>query len=62
MLILSRRIDEAIRIGDEITLKILDVKGAQVRIGIDAPAEITVHREEIYNRIKNEDSGKEPRR
>lgn len=52
MLILSRRIDETIRIGDDITLTILDVKGQQVRIGINAPEDVEVHREEIYERIQ----------
>jgi carbon storage regulator len=53
MLILSRKTDEAIRIGDEVTVTILSVKGKQVRIGIDAPADVPVHREEIYDRIQN---------
>ncbi len=52
MLILSRRIDESIQIGDEITVTILDIKGKQVRIGISAPDDVTVHREEIYERIQ----------
>lgn len=53
MLILSRRADEAIRIGDEVTVTILSVKGKQVRIGIEAPADVSVHRDEIYNRIQS---------
>lgn len=61
MLILSRRQDEAIRIGDEVTITILSVKGKQVRIGIDAPFDVAVHREEIYDRIQNGgDTAQEP--
>ncbi len=54
MLILSRREGETIRIGNDVSITVISVKGSQVRIGIAAPAEIAVHREEIYNRIKNE--------
>lgn len=54
MLILSRRIDEVIRIGDDVTLTILSVKGKQVRIGIDAPKGVPVHREEIWQRIQEQ--------
>lgn len=54
MLILSRRVDEALKIGDEVTVTVLSVKGKQVRLGIDAPDDISVHREEIYKRIKGE--------
>jgi len=55
VLILSRRTDESIVIGDEVTITILSVKGKQVRIGITAPPDVSVHREEIYKRIQSGD-------
>ncbi len=57
MLILTRRVGETLMIGDEVTVTVLGVKGNQVRIGINAPKDVSVHREEIYERIKNEQAG-----
>ena len=52
MLVLTRRVGETLMIGDDVTVTVLGVKGSQARIGINAPREIPVHREEIYERIK----------
>lgn len=51
MLSLTRRVGETLRIGDEVSVTVLSIKGFQVRIGIDAPKDVAVHREEIYDRI-----------
>ena len=57
MLILTRRIGESVFIGEEVRMTVLGVRGTQVRIGINAPKDVPVHREEIYYRIKNEQGG-----
>lgn len=54
MLVLTRRSDEAIRIGDEIVIRIVEIKGSQVRVGIEAPKGVRIYREELYQKIKEE--------
>ena len=57
MLILTRRVGEAVMIGDDVNITVLGVKGNQVRLRINAPRSVAVHREEIYKRIKREQAG-----
>ncbi|MDH4106969.1 MAG: carbon storage regulator CsrA [Gammaproteobacteria bacterium] len=57
MLILTRRAGETVMIGSDVTITVLGIKGNQVRIGINAPKDVAVHREEIFERIKNEQNG-----
>ena len=54
MLILTRRVGESLMIGDEVNVTVLGIRGNQVRIGVDAPKHVAVHREEIYDRIQQE--------
>ncbi|MFT7687443.1 MAG: carbon storage regulator [Candidatus Azotimanducaceae bacterium] len=56
MLILTRRVGETLMIGDDVTVTVLGVKGNQIRIGVNAPKEVSVHREEIYQRIQSENN------
>mgnify|MGYP003494069874 CR=1 FL=1 len=56
MLILTRRVGETLMVGDEVTVTVLGVKGNQVRIGVNAPKDVAVHREEIYQRIQQEET------
>ncbi|MGC6448578.1 MAG: carbon storage regulator CsrA [Rubripirellula sp.] len=58
MLVLSRHRDESIMIGDDVVITIVDIRGDKVRLGIKAPQEIPVHREEVYDAIKRENDGK----
>ena len=58
MLILTRKSSEVIMIGDEIKIQVIEIKGKQVRLGIDAPREFSIHREEVYLRIQEENKSK----
>ncbi|NKN32287.1 carbon storage regulator CsrA [Marichromatium bheemlicum] len=60
MLILTRRVGETLMVGDDVTVTVLGVKGNQVRIGVNAPRDVAVHREEIYERIKREQAETTP--
>lgn len=60
MLILTRRVGETVMIGDNVTVTVLGVKGNQVRLGVNAPRDVAVHRQEIYDRIRDEDVESEP--
>jgi len=59
MLILTRRVGETLVIGDDVTVTVLGVRGNQVRLGVNAPKEVAVHREEIYQRIQKEKASNE---
>jgi len=59
MLILTRRVGETLMVGDEVAVTVLGVKGNQVRIGVNAPKDVAVHREEIYQRIQNENANQD---
>ena len=58
MLILTRRVGESLMVGEDITVTVLGVKGNQVRIGVNAPRDVAVHREEIFNRIQGDEEPK----
>ena len=60
MLILTRRVGETVMIGDDVTVTVLGVKGNQVRLGVNAPRDVAVHRQEIYDRIRDEEPEVEP--
>ena len=60
MLILTRRSGEAVIVGDNVRIAVLDIRGNQVRLGVEAPREVTVHREEVYRRIVEEQGSPEP--
>ena len=55
MLVLSRKAEESMFIGDDIKITVLDIRGGQVRLGISAPQDVKIHREEVYNRISSQD-------
>jgi carbon storage regulator len=57
MLILTRKVGEMIRIGDAVTIRVLEVRGSQVRLGVDAPADVRIFREEVYRAMQDEQAG-----
>ncbi len=59
MLILTRKVNETLMVGDDVSVTVLGIKGGQIRIGINAPRDIAVHRQEIYEKIKREGGGNE---
>lgn len=59
MLVLSRYVNERIKIGDDITILVVEVNGNKVRLGIEAPRSLAVHREEVYNQIKDEEQDRQ---
>ena len=54
MLVLTRKLGESVTIGDDIKISVIDIKGRQVRLGIEAPSDMTIHREEVYAKIQEE--------
>ncbi len=54
MLILTRKVNESLKVGDDVTVTVLGIKGAQIRIGISAPLDVAVHRQEVFERIQKE--------
>jgi carbon storage regulator len=60
MLILTRRVGEAVKIGDDVTITVLSVKGSQVRLGVAAPRDVAVHREEVFDRLHHDDDPETP--
>lgn len=57
MLILTRKVNESLLVGDDVKLTVLGIKGGQIRIGISAPRDVSVHRQEVYERIQQEQKG-----
>ncbi len=60
MLILTRKVGEVIRIGDTVTIRVLEVRGSQVRLGVEAPADVRIFREEVYRAMQDEQAATEP--
>ena len=60
MLILTRKVGEVIRIGDTVTIRVLEVRGSQVRLGVEAPADVRIFREEVYRAMQDEQAGTAP--